>query len=134
VNPGAAIRGVLGLLQGFEGKGPDVVLGNYASSGTKSAQQVLQTRGIPQLSPMSTATELKALQALFPTLFRMAPTNDLSAQAVADVRSAPRSPPPPSLPPYTPSRSSSRRSTSQTSASWVSRTTCTPLGAELTSC
>jgi hypothetical protein len=117
VNPNAAVRGVLDLLQDFEGKGPDVVLGSYASSGTRAAQQVLQTRGIPQLSPMSTATELKTMQALLPTLFRMAPTNDMSARAVADVRSAPRSPPPPSLPPYTPSRSSSRRSTSQTSAS-----------------
>ncbi|GMI22399.1 hypothetical protein TeGR_g2569 [Tetraparma gracilis] len=84
VNPGAAIRGVLGLLQGFEGKGPDVVLGNYASSGTRAAQSVLQTRGIPQLSPMSTSTSLKNEQSELPTLFRMAPTSDLPAQAIAD--------------------------------------------------
>ncbi|GMI41402.1 hypothetical protein TeGR_g6334 [Tetraparma gracilis] len=84
VNPNAAVRGVLDLLQDFEGKGPDVVLGSYASSGTRAAQQVLQTRDIPQLSPMSSATELKTLQALLPTLFRMAPTNDMSARAVAD--------------------------------------------------
>jgi hypothetical protein len=35
---------------------------------------------------MSTSTSLKNEQSELPTLFRMAPTSDLPAQAIADVR------------------------------------------------
>jgi ABC-type branched-subunit amino acid transport system substrate-binding protein len=80
-NPQSAVQAAQRLLAG----GSNCIVGEWASSATLAvAQSVTTRRAVPQISPASTSAAISTLED-DGFLYRLAPSDDLSAHALADV-------------------------------------------------